>query len=81
MSERKIELDMNPGSRSDKKVTYSFHRPISYFINLLAKYGFAVNGMLELNSDKESQGKAARRENIARDEFPLFMVIKATKID
>jgi hypothetical protein len=39
-----------------------------------------VSDLEEWTSDKVSIGKAAKGENRARAEFPLFLVIKAVKM-
>jgi ubiquinone/menaquinone biosynthesis C-methylase UbiE len=95
MSSLKIPIDMAPGELKSKiqnqksnelkasareiSQTWSFHNPIQYYVNALIKYGFVVTGFEELCSDKVSQGSAARSENSAREEFPLFLVIVAQK--
>jgi ubiquinone/menaquinone biosynthesis C-methylase UbiE len=79
MSSQKIPITMHPGEKSSA-VTWSFHHPISFYIESLAKSGFVVETMEEWVSDKESVGKAAKMENRSRLEFPLFLTIVARKI-
>lgn len=78
---QKIPISMNPGTRSParQKVTWSFHVPLSAYITELAKAGFAVTEMHEIASPKESVGRYAKRENTAREEIPLFMILIAKK--
>ncbi len=76
MSEQKIPIFTNPGQAASE-ATLSFHHPVSSYFTFLQKAGFLVQGLEEWCSDKVSEGKAARWENRARKEFPLFMAIKA----
>lgn len=79
-SEQKIPITMNPGSKEKQTITWSFHVPLSTYINELSARGFVVEHMDELSSPKESVGKYAKRENTARAEIPLFMLLVARKI-
>lgn len=80
LSELKIPIDMNPGSKNqeqNKKVTWSFHHSLQDYSQMLHKAGFVIEKIEEWSSDKESVGKAAKMENRARAEIPLFMAISA----
>lgn len=69
----------HPGSAPQVK-TFSFHRPLSFYINALNKAGFVVDQMQEWVSNKTSDsGPRAKAENIARAEIPLFLAIRARK--
>jgi len=79
----KIPIDMNPGQKNQKssgQTTWSFHRSLQDYVSMLVKAGFVITGLEEWSSDKESEGKAARMENRARQEFPLFLTLIASKI-
>lgn len=78
MSEQNIPIFTNPG-QENTPTTVSFHHPLSSYFSFLQKAGFMVQGLEEWCSDKMSEGKAARWENRARKEFPLFMAICAVK--
>jgi ubiquinone/menaquinone biosynthesis C-methylase UbiE len=81
LSESSEEIDMDPGKVSGKRTTLSFHRPLQLYIKVLAKHGFAVTGFEEWISNKKSQsGPRQRAEDIARKEFPLFLMVKAQKL-
>lgn len=80
MSQIKIPIDMTPGSQSNKKLTWSFHRPLEFYTNLLRKNGFVIENIEEWVSDKTSVGKKSKSENTAREEFPMFMTICARKL-
>ena len=80
-SEFNIPIDMTPGSKENKKITWSFHRPIEYYSKILFKGGFVIEFIEEWLSEKTSVGKAAKMENTARNEFPMFMCIVAKKIN
>lgn len=81
LSEFEVGIDMQPGKVHNKRHehTVSFHRPLSTFVNFLSKNGFAVTRLDELISHKHSVGARAVAENRSRREFPLFMVVEATK--
>ena len=74
-----IPINMTPGQKQIKQ-TWSFHHPLSTYFQWLKESGFVVSDCQEWSSDKESEGKAARMENRARSDFPLFMCIVAKKI-
>ncbi len=77
MSEKKIEIDMNPGGK-EKNVTYSFHRPLQYYFKLISNSGFVVTRLEEWVSHKKSEkGKRQIAEDIARKEIPMFLMIEA----
>lgn len=67
----------HPGSAPNVK-TYSYHRPLSAYVNALAKFGFVVDAMEEWVSNKTSDsGPKAKAENVARKEIPLFLALRA----
>lgn len=78
MSPLKIPINMNPGDRSSK-FTWSYHYSISEITNMMTKKEMLIERMDEWTSDKNSEGKSAKMENMARNEFPLFMAILAVK--
>jgi ubiquinone/menaquinone biosynthesis C-methylase UbiE len=80
LSESKVKIDMTPGSKSDKKFTVSFHRPLQVYVKALTKYGFAITRLEEWVSHRESEkGPRKRAEDRSRKEIPLFMCIETTK--
>jgi ubiquinone/menaquinone biosynthesis C-methylase UbiE len=78
LSPLKIPITMHPGKKPSS-LTWSFHRPLSFYTDSLAKSGFVIENIAEWTSDKVSVGKAAKMENYARNEIPLFMAILARK--
>jgi ubiquinone/menaquinone biosynthesis C-methylase UbiE len=77
-SPMKIPIEANPGQKKSV-VTWSFHFPLSEYSKFLHEAGFVITLMEEWNSDKNSEGKAAKMENRSRSEFPLFLTIVARK--
>lgn len=70
----------HPGSAPSVK-TISYHRPLSVYVNALNSAGFSVDALEEWVSDKVSDsGPRAKAENTARNEFPLFLAIRAHRI-
>ncbi len=82
LSESKIKIDMTPGSRTDKKFTVSFHRPLQVYVKAFAKAGLAITRLEEWESHKKSEkGKRQHAEDLSRKEIPLFMCIEVQKIN
>lgn len=78
MSPLEIPINMHPG-QENSNFTWSFHRPLEDYSNMLYYNGFLIEKIEEWTSEKTSHGKAATMENRARDEFPMFMAILAVK--
>lgn len=80
LGEAKQKILMHPSEKGGGSVTYSFHRPLQFYVKSLAKSGFLVSGLEEWNSHKKSSsGPRQKAEDFARKEIPLFMCIEATK--
>jgi ubiquinone/menaquinone biosynthesis C-methylase UbiE len=78
LGEAKIKIDMNPGKKTGKQFTISFHRPLQFYSKLLGKNNFAITRIEEWESHKKSErGPRQRAEDISRKEIPLFMCIEA----
>ncbi len=75
----KIPIQAHPGKGELSPSSVSFHYPLSSFAQWLSEAGFAIDWMEEWCSDKVSIGKAAKMENRAREEFPLFLAIRAVR--
>ncbi len=79
LSESSHTIQMHPGS-DPSATTMSYHRPLQVYVEQLAKHGFSVVGLEEWVSHKESEkGPKSEAENRARKEFPMFLMIKASK--
>lgn len=77
-TEMKIPIQANPSKGEQSAQTWSFHHPLSAYSKWLHDAGFAIDLMDEWCSDKVSTGKAAKMENRSREEFPLFLAIRAS---
>jgi ubiquinone/menaquinone biosynthesis C-methylase UbiE len=76
---RKTPIVTHPGSNPDQ-YTWEFHRPISGYVKALSQAGLCVDAMEEWPSHKKStSGPRARAENVAREEIPMFLAIRAIK--
>ncbi|MGK5594009.1 MAG: class I SAM-dependent methyltransferase [Parachlamydiaceae bacterium] len=73
-----VPIDMHPGKKPETQ-TWSFHHALKDYFSWLNQAGFSVTNLDEWCSDKESTGGAAKMENRARNEFPLFLTIFAQK--
>lgn len=74
-----IPIVVHPGEKHSE-TTYSFHFPLSYWVQALSNHNLLIDSMEEWISPKKSSGKRARAENLCRKEFPLFLFISALKI-
>lgn len=79
-SKLNIPIQAHPSKGEQSTTTWSFHHPLSSFSQWLFEAGFAIEIIEEWHSDKVSTGKAAKMENKARSEFPLFLAIRAIKL-
>ncbi len=79
MTPMEIPILTRPSQQEDSTSSVSYHLPLSSYSLALGKAGFCIERLDEWCSDKTSHGKAARRENRARKEFPLFLCIVACK--
>lgn len=75
----KIPLQSNPGKGQASSTIWTFHHSLTDYSKFLADAGFSIALIEEWVSDKKSTGKTAKMENRAREEFPLFLMIKAVK--
>ena len=80
LSPLSIPITMHPGEKRGSDLTWSFHNPLQTYSRWLAHAGFAISDIRELTSPKKSQGKHAREEDRGREEFPLFMALRAVKL-
>ncbi len=73
-----VPLKPFPG---DSGVTRSYHRPLEMYINILGEMGLWVDRIMEVPTYKEkTSGVRAKAENMANQEFPLFLGIRAKKL-
>ncbi len=81
LSGKKVQIDMHPGKGGKKSVTYSFHRSLQEYMKILRTAGFCITRLEEWISHRVSDsGPRAKAENVARKEFPLFMMIEVQKL-
>jgi ubiquinone/menaquinone biosynthesis C-methylase UbiE len=78
MSAMKIPIDMHPG-KQQRQLTWTYHRPLQTYIESGKKAGLVVTAIEEWVSDKQSEGRNAKQENLARAEIPMFMAIQFSK--
>lgn len=79
LSSYEMPIVAHPGSAPQIK-TFSYHRPLEAYISSLAQAGFMIDALEEWTSNKVStSGPRAKAENIAREEIPLFLAIRARK--
>lgn len=79
LSPMEIPIQAHPGKGAASEMTWSYHHPLSAYTRWLFDAGFLIAEIQEWCSDKTSEGGAAKMENKARLEFPLFMIIRALK--
>jgi SAM-dependent methyltransferase len=75
-----VPLKAYPGSQSG--VTLSFHRPLQEYVNGLAECGLLLDRMIEIPTYKaHTAGPRAKAKNLANREIPLFLGLRALKIE
>jgi ubiquinone/menaquinone biosynthesis C-methylase UbiE len=74
-----IPIQAHPSKGESSPETWSFHHSLSDYSLWLSQAGFHIDLIEEWCSDKVSTGKMAKMENRSREEFPLFMTIRAIK--
>lgn len=79
MSSLEIPILTHPGQGEESEKTQSFHHPLSQYFSWLCETGFVVENLEEWCSDKVSEGGAAKMENRARREIPMFLALIARK--
>lgn len=79
LSPIEIPINAHPGLEGSP-MTWTYHAPLEYYVKALKNAQMMISDIEEWTSDKVSVGKAARGENRARAEFPLFMAIRAVKV-
>lgn len=74
-----VPIKSSPSKGELSEITWSYHLPLSEYSHMLFENGFVIERLEEWSSDKRSVGRAAKMENRARKEFPMFMAILARK--
>jgi SAM-dependent methyltransferase len=73
-------MDIPMRSVGGEPPTRSFHRPLSSYVNALARAGFAVDAMLEIpDLPPEQRPSVAWRSSPANRDIPLFLGLRATR--
>jgi ubiquinone/menaquinone biosynthesis C-methylase UbiE len=77
---RKTPIVTHPGQSHDQ-YTWSFHKPLGDYVKAARNAGLLIDAIEEWPSHKKStSGPRARAENVAREEIPMFLAIRAVKI-
>jgi len=77
MSHLEIPIESSPFDKKDNQITFSYHYPLSTYMEMLSDNGLVIEKIEEWVSDKKSEGGMAKIEDRARKEFPLFMALVA----
>jgi SAM-dependent methyltransferase len=72
-----IPLKPYPGQTG---VSRSYHRPLQDYVNGLGAVGFLVERIEEVPTYKDARGPRAKAENLANEEIPLFLGLRARKV-
>jgi ubiquinone/menaquinone biosynthesis C-methylase UbiE len=76
-----LPVPMKPYTGQKSGVTYSFHRPLQDYINRLVDCGLLIDGIKEIPTYKVvTSGPRAKAQNLANQEIPLFLGLRARKI-
>ncbi len=77
LSAEKVAITMHPGTRQSAE-TISYHHSLQDFFKALTKNNFAITRLEEWISHKQSgKGPRQKSEDLARKEFPLFLLLEA----
>ncbi len=79
MSPMSIPIQTSPSKQAASSTTYSFHQPLSAYVQGLSEANFKIVNLEEWTSNKKSVGAAAQQENRCRQEFPLFLALLAAR--
>lgn len=75
-----LPIPMKPYPGQPSGVTITFHRPLEVYINGLSDVGLMTDRIREIPTYKESRsGGRAKAENLANQEIPLFLGLRAIK--
>lgn len=81
LSAQRLPIITHPGRPDDGSRTWSFHRPISAYLNTLGASGFGIIASDELCSHRRgSQGRKSAAEDTAAREIPLFLVLVGQRL-
>lgn len=81
MTPLSLPIKTHPGQVNDSSSTTSFHRPLHHLLTAMGTAGLAVIGCEELCSHRRgTQGIRSGAEDRAAKEFPVFMVLTATRL-
>lgn len=79
LSDLKVPILTHPGD-APREITWTYHHPLGAYVRALASAGLYVDALEEWVSPRTSQpGPRARAENVARQEIPLFLAVRAVK--
>ncbi len=78
-----LPVPMKAYSGQASGVTTSFHRPLQEYVNTLADHGLLIDHMIEISTYKQhrSSEPRAKAKNLANREIPLFLGLRARKIE
>jgi ubiquinone/menaquinone biosynthesis C-methylase UbiE len=79
LSPIEVPIQAHPGKGTASETTWTYHQPLSAYSRMLSQTGFLIEKLEEWVSESHSTGGAARMENRARREFPLFLALLARK--
>jgi SAM-dependent methyltransferase len=74
-----VPVKAYPGKQEG--VTLDFHRPLQEYVNALAGCSLLVDCMKEIPTHKVCSGPGAKAKNMANQEVPLFLGLRAFKIE
>jgi ubiquinone/menaquinone biosynthesis C-methylase UbiE len=81
-----LSVPMKSYSEQSRGTTISFHRPLQQYVNTLAECGLLLDRMKEITSceitatKSQTVGPHARAEQLANQEIPLFLALRARKL-
>ncbi len=83
LKSKEIHITAHPGKKAynlDDTTTTHFHRPLQAYINTLNNAGLSITHLDEwISHKKEQKGIKSEAIDLSREEFPMFLCLRATK--
>ena len=80
LSPLKIPVRIHPSQGDQSPIAWTYHFSLTDLFGWFKSAHLATLSLTEWTSDKQSEGKAAKSENHARSEFPLFLTLVTARL-
>lgn len=73
-----LSIPVKPYPGRQNGTTISFHRPLSAYVNALARHGLLIDSLREITTFRQGRTRA---EQAAHEEIPVFLALRARKLE